>query len=90
MQKLTFKNKIIQKKFSKNVIGKLHFENRKILLKTENENFYVQTKDMAKKYLSGDEVMAKIVKKSESGRLAEVVLGKIIKKSGRVLLGHKK
>lgn len=44
---------------------------------------------MARNFLHGDIVSAKIVKKSESGRLAEVDVKKLLQRSEKTLLGYK-
>lgn len=78
------------KKNPKKITGILRFENKKILLETREEIFFVQTKKLAKKFLAGDEVFAKIMKKSEAGRMAEVMVFDLISRSTKTLLGYKK
>lgn len=78
------------KKNFKKITGILRFENKKILLETREEIFFVQTKKLAKKFLSGDEVSAKIMKNSESGRMTEVMVFDLITRSTKTLLGYKK
>lgn len=76
----------MKRKFSiPSILGKLTFEPSKILIQTENENFFVRGK-IPKNLLHGDIVFAKILKKSENNRLAEVQILKLHRRTENILL----
>ena len=79
----------MKKKNPKNLVGELLFEGSKIILNARSERFFVRGK-LEKKFLHGDVVHAKITKKSESGRMAEVAILKIMERTQKILLGQKK
>ncbi len=78
----------MRKNFSKNIVGELLFGGKKIILKTEWESFFVRWK-LEKKFLHGDIVSAKIVKKSENNRMSEVQILKFLKSTNKILLWKK-
>lgn len=88
-KKLIFWSKIMKKKNPKNLVGELLFEGSKIILNARSERFFVRGK-LEKKFLHGDVVLAKITKKSESGRMTEVAILKIMERTQKTLLGQKK
>ena len=78
----------MKKKNPKNLVGELLFEGSKTIFNARGERFFVRGK-LGENFLHGDIVLAKITKKSESGRMAEGAILKIMERSAKTLLGRK-
>lgn len=79
---------MIKQKFS-TISGTLFFENKKILLKTNEETFFVQKKFLDKNFIHGDSVLGRITLVKTNGRMAEVGHIKLLERSKKILLGYK-
>lgn len=82
---------MIRRKHSSVMVrGMLLYEAKKILLRTEGEDFFVRDRRIPNNLLHGDQVIAKKVKSAESSRLAEVEIIRLEKRTEKVLLGKRK
>lgn len=67
----------------------LHFSPWKIILKTEKGDFFVRPKFCKNFFVNQDKILAKVVKKSEWNRLAEVIVIKLLERSNKIFIWKK-